>query len=63
MITPTSMSTDKGGADPEVLTWYAGRRGWIQRVYHGNAGREGRIQIVYHGMLEGKGGSRGFTMV
>ena len=39
----------KAGADPEGLPWYAGR--------------QGRIQRVYHGMLEGRGGSIGFTMV
>ena len=39
----------KAGADPEGLPWYAGR--------------QGRIQRVHHGMLEGRHGSRGFTMV
>ena len=39
----------KAGADLEGLPWYARRQGWIQRVYHG--------------MIEGRGGSRGFTMV
>ena len=39
----------KAGVDPGGLPWYAGR--------------QGRIQRVYHGMLEGSGGSRGFTMV
>ena len=38
-----------GRADPEGLPWYTGRRG--------------RIQRVYHDMREGRGGSRGFTMV
>ena len=39
----------KARVDPEGLLWYAGRQGWIQRVYLG--------------ILEGKGGSRGFTLV
>ena len=38
----------EGRADPEGLPWYARRQGWIQRVYHG--------------MMEGRGGSRGFTL-
>ena len=28
-----------------------------------SAGIQERIQRVYHGMIEGRGGSRGFTMV
>ena len=39
----------KAGADPEGSPWYAVRQGMIQRAYNG--------------MLEGKGGSRGVTMV
>ena len=43
------MACWKAGADPEGLLWYAGR--------------QGRIQWVYHSMLEGRGGSRGLTLV
>ena len=52
----------KAGADPKGLPQYAGSlvdtdgSPWY-------AGRQGWIQTVYHGMLEGRGGSRRFTMV
>ena len=57
-----TMACWKAGADLAGLPWYAGRqdgyRGlpWYTR-------RQGRIQWVYHGMIEGRGGSRVFTMV
>ena len=43
------MACWKAEADREGSPWYAGR--------------QCRIQRVYHGKLEGRGGSRGFTIV
>ena len=44
--------------DLEGLPWCAGRQGGPRA-----SGRYERIQRAYHGMMEGRGGSRWFTMV